>query len=204
MLSDYRKFNARYLFLLPLAFFAASVQVVRAQATFTATKTMDVSGFGGYEYVSPDFRSSPKDNGFVAGANITRYFHFPIAPSLEGRVNYASGPTVNEHTYLVGIRAQGKLGRRYYPYADFLIGPGIIHFNQVFIPNYTSDNSLVKSIGGGLDIDLVSHFQVKIDFQQQFWKIGTERAAFSPTLFTIGVVYRIPFHPRIKQSDYQH
>jgi len=165
---------------------------------------MDISGFGGYERVAPDFRSSPQDNGFVAGINITRYFRIPIAPSLEARANLASGPTVNERTYLVGARAQAQLEQSFYPYADFLIGPGIIHFNQIFIPGYISDKSLVKSIGGGVDIDLVRHFQMKLDFQQQFWKLGTESAPFSPSLFTVGVVYRIPFRPHVKQSDYDH
>jgi len=165
---------------------------------------MDISGFGGYQYVSPDFRSSPHDSGFIAGVNVTRYFHFPVAPSLELRANIATGPAVNESSYLVGARAQANLGRRFYPYADFLIGPGAIHFNQIFIPGYTHDNSLVKSIGGGVDIDLVRHFQVKLDYQQQFWKIGKEIAGFSPSLLSVGVVYRIPFRPHVKQSDYQH
>jgi hypothetical protein len=187
-----------------LGLLLAGAQAARGQATTTASKTMDVSGFGGYEYVSPDFRSSPQLSGFVFGANITRYFHFPIAPSLEGRFNYANGPAYSERTYLGGVRAQGKLGRRFYPYGDFLIGSGTIHFNQIFIPGYTKDTSLTKSIGGGVDIDLVSHFQAKIDYQQQFWKIGTEVANFSPSLFSVSVVYRIPFRTLNTQSDYHH
>jgi hypothetical protein len=165
---------------------------------------MDISAFGGYERVAPDFQSSPSGNGFVAGADITRYFRFPIAPSLEARANLTSGPSVNERSYLVGIRAQSQFGRRFHPYADFLIGLGVIHFNQIFIAGYTSDKSLVKNIGGGLDMDVVRNFQIKFDFQQQYWKLGTESAGFSPTLATIGITYRIPFRPLVKQSDYQH
>lgn len=114
-----------------------------AQATPTATKTADVSVFAGFLSASPDY-GPYRNTGGSLGLNFTRYFHLPVAPSLELRANLADGDTVNERTYLFGLRAQAEVLRRFHPYADLLVGPGNIHFN---FPNggYTGDNSLVYS-----------------------------------------------------------
>ena len=172
-----------------------------AQATSTATKTADLSVFFGFSTVQPDY-GPYRNSGGSLGIDLTRYFHFPVAPALELRANFANGSTVNERSYLVGLRAQADFLTRFHPYGDFLAGPGNIHFN---FPNngYTGDNSIVYSYGGGVDIDLVNNFGAKIDFQGQHWNTG-ENSTFTPSLLLIGVTYRIPFEAHDRQGTIAH
>ena len=96
-----------------------------AQALPTASKTMDISAFGGYIFAKPDF--GPDNNtGGAVGIDFTRYFGWRIAPSLEARGTYSTGDTITLKSLVGGLKFQTKVGRRYYPYADFLAGGGTI------------------------------------------------------------------------------
>lgn len=188
--------------LLPLVFcaiFGLTSTHAYAQASATASRGEDLSVFGGYVNGVPDY-GPYRNNGAAFGLDFTQYIHFPIKPAIEARANILSGKTVNEHTYLFGIRGQGNVFHHYYPYADFLAGPGNIHFN--FNNNgYLGDNSIVYSYGGGVDIDLIGHFQAKIDFQGQHWKTGNA-VTLTPSILLLGITYHIPFRPHIRQSDF--
>ena len=178
-------------------------RTISAQAVLTASKTMDLSAFGGYTRTNPDFGNSTDSNGYSLGVNITRYFRFPVAPSLEARANIADAYYVNEHTFVFGLRAQGEFLRRYHPYADLLVGPGTIHFNFPTVAGYYGDNSIVESVGGGVDIDVTQHFAAKVDYQKQYWTLGVQHGtdeSFSPSLLLVGVSYRIPMHPWVTQD----
>jgi hypothetical protein len=176
-----------------------------AQALPTASRSAAISVFGGYLGDLPDY-GPYRNNGFSAGVDYTRFFHFPIEPSFELRANIADGKTVNERTYLLGGRAAYRFRqpslRRLHPYADFLIGIGDIHFN-FNNGGYLGDNSIVPSFGGGADYEIARHFSAKIDFQAQHWKTGNN-VTYSPSLTIIGVVYTIPFRPHIKQGEISH
>ncbi len=167
---------------------------VSAQGVPTESKGMDLAAFGGYVNIAPDYGSS-RDNGFLLGADLTRYFHWPVAPSLEIRTNLANGPIANEDSYLVGLRAQVDL-HRFHPYADFLIGYGSIHYDIPPSPGYTHDNSVVKSFGAGLDYDVTRNFQARIDFQSQHWTLGPGDT-LTPTALSFGIRYVIPFKPHV-------
>ncbi len=193
-------FRTWALLLLPVL--AISVYSPRTRPAIpAASKTVDFSAFGGFVHDIPDY-GPYGNNGVTFGVDITRYFHFPVQPSLEARVNVATGKTVRENTYLFGIRAQGSVLRRYHPYADLLVGPGTIHFQTPPAPGYTGDNSTVWSYGGGLDVDFLTNFQAKIDFQYQSWNLGTNYT-LSPSLTVIGIGYRIPFRPHNRQSRHR-
>ena len=172
-----------------------------AQATPLAYKTNDLFVFAGYSNTQQDF--VPKRvNGEAFGVDFTRYFRSRIAPSVEARVNVADGPLVNERTYLFGLRAQTDFHERYHIYADFLAGPGQIHYNYAVQGGYVGDNSTVYAPGAGVDIDLVHHFRAKIDFEEQYWNTGhNTNTAFQPTLLTVGVTYPIPFRPFHRQGE---
>ncbi len=164
-----------------------------AQATYTATRNAGVSVFAGVSVVSPDYAKAPLDIGLSLGGDLSGYFHFPIVPSLETRVTLTEGPGVNEYTYLFGGRGQLILiprTPRLHPYADLLVGLGDIRFHPVE-NGYSSDNSRVYSYGGGLDCDLLSNLQAKVDLQKQHWNTG--EIGFTPTAFTLGMVYRFGF-----------
>jgi predicted porin len=178
-------------FVLPLVAIAVSQPRAQAQATAAAYKTADFSAFGGYMHDIPDWGTTG-NNGASFGLNFTRYIRFPVSPSLEVRANIAPGQTVRENSYLVGVRGQATVLRKFHPYADFLIGTGNIHFYQPELTGRLGDNSIVYSIGGGVDYDLVRNFQAKVDFQYQHWNTGTN-ASLTPSLTIIGLAYRFSF-----------
>jgi hypothetical protein len=193
-----------------LLVFALITIPLYSQGIPTESKGMDLAAFGGYLNANPAYVPSPaypndRNSGTFFGADLTRYFHLPVAPSLEVRANFADGAIVDEHSYLGGLRVQGDLFHRYHPYADFLAGYGSIHFNHPTIPGYTHDNSTVYSYGGGLDVDLMRHFQARVDFQGQRWALGTDgpNDKFSPSILSIGLRYVIPFKPHVSQQ-YAH
>jgi hypothetical protein len=89
----------------------------QAQETPTGSKALDVAAFGGYVNVDPNSDNSKRNNGVSFGADFTRYlFHYPVAPSIEVRANYASGARVDERSYLGGIRVQVDAIRHIHPY----------------------------------------------------------------------------------------
>jgi hypothetical protein len=186
--------------LLFLFLLAASSQTrARAQALPTASRSMDFAAFGGYTHSSSDFGAF-NNNGGTVGVDITRYVRWRVAPSLEVRANYTSGPTIIEKSILAGIRLDTNI-RRFHPYVDGLFGGSKIIFAHAPQPGYTYDIGTVYALGGGVDIDLLRNFQAKVDFQNEFMNFGhnglkpaNEDFTLTPPLLTIGVAYRIPFH----------
>lgn len=163
-----------------------------AQRASTAFKTAEISAFGGY--INENAALGPyRDQGFTAGLNYTRFFHFPVAPSLEARANFARGTAVNEKSYLIGLRAEVTTLGRLHPYVDYLAGLGTVHYNTSFYgPDFSlGDRSAVFSYGGGINFDVAPHWQFKADVQRQQWRPDLEK--LYPTPFLIGVTYRIPF-----------
>lgn len=170
---------------------------MHAQAVRTAGKTADITVFGGYQRVHPDY-GPYSSNGGIFGVDFTRYFHLPVVPSLEFRANFNSNIAVQEHTYLFGLRAAVPF-RHFLPYGDFLVGPGTIDFP--YNVGYTHDNSVVYSYGGGIDIPVTRNFALKLDAQGQHWNTGN--LTYTPTLGTVGVTYTIPFRPHFHKRDYR-
>jgi hypothetical protein len=168
-----------------------------AQARGTATRTADLSVFGEYQRLTPDY--GPGTNpGIVLGGDFTYFLRFPVVPSLEARLAYSTGGVVaNEHTFLVGARADLNrfTAKRYHPYAVLLLGPGTITFVHP-TPNYPSDNSIVVSYGGGLDYEITRSVAVKGEFTTQSWNLGTGSSPLTPSALAIGVRYRLPFGRR--------
>jgi hypothetical protein len=162
------------------------------QAVNTASKTTDISVFGGYTNITPDYAHA-RDNGLTFGANATRYFHFPVKPGVEARYTFSNGPTVNENAILFGPRGQFEL-RRFHPYVDFLFGHGTIGYNFPN-PSPATTGAFVTVPGAGVDIDIFRNFQAKADFQFEHWNFGGNYI-LTPAVFTFGVTYRIPFKPR--------
>ena len=178
--------------LLFFALLAAAPGYAYAQASLTASKTEDLSVFGGIEIANPEY--GPDNNaGGAIGVDFTRYFrHLPVQPSLELRANFNNGTYADERSYLFGVRI-GYQYSRFNPYVDFLVGPGDIHYPLNV--GYTGDNSVVYDFGGGLDIDLVRNFSLKLDIQEQRWNTGTY--AFTPAVGIVGVTYHIPFRSQV-------
>jgi opacity protein-like surface antigen len=167
-----------------------------AQGLPTASKEAAISFFGTYSRVSTD-RSSQKDNGFTVGFAYTRYLHWLLTPSLEVRCKIATGGTVSEKTFGGGIRVEHRF-KNFYPYANFFGSYGKITFanpiTSVPGPRYYYDDSTVYSTGAGLDYDITSNWAARVDYQFEHWHTGL-RNTFTPQIFSIGILYRIPFKP---------
>jgi hypothetical protein len=169
---------------------------LEAQGRPTASKEAAISLFGTYSRVSTD-RSSQKDNGFMVGAAYTRYLHWLLTPSLEVRCKIATGGTVSEKTFGGGIRVEHRF-KNFYPYADFFGSYGKITFanpiTSVPGPRFYYDDSTVYSAGAGLDYDITPNWAARVDYQFEHWHTGFKNT-FTPQIFSIGILYRIPFKP---------
>ncbi len=167
-----------------------------AQGLPTASKEAAISFFGTYSRVSTD-RSSQKDNGLTVGFAYTRYFNRFVTPSLEVRCKIANGATVGEKTFGGGIRVEHRF-KNFYPYANFFGSYGKITFinpiTSVPGPRYYYDDSTVYSAGAGLDYDITSNWAARVDYQFEHWHTGLHNT-FTPQIFSIGILYRIPFKP---------
>jgi len=201
-MRSFRTIAACLLFL-PLASFPT-----HAQQLSTESKGAELSAFGGFSYVKPDI-GNHNDTGASVGAAFTRFFpSLPIEPSLELRGTYASGSYANERSVSFGLQVSHRF-RRFHPYGDFLVGAGSIVYAVDPAPYEHSDKGLAFTYGGGLDYDLVHHFRLRLDAQQQHWNLGLNPTlapghstfTLTPVLFTIGVNYIIPFHPHVSYNN---
>ena len=171
---------------------------MRAQDEATAKKSADISAFAGFLEWKPDLYPG-RDLGATVGVDFTKYIrHSPLAPSFEARVNRASGPVIDETSYLIGLKVQGEVAHRFHPYADVLWGRGTIHYNNNTV--YRGDNTGTIDFGAGLDFDINKHWQAKFDWQYQRWEPGSNQL-FHPSGVLFGVVYHMPFRPYVSHKD---
>jgi hypothetical protein len=184
----------------------ADSAVLHAQATAAAQRTGDLSVFGLYTRLTPDY-GPQQNNGVIFGVDYTRNVRWWVQPSVEFRAKIAKGATADEKTFGGGIRAV-KTINKFTPYADFMISQGSINFHLADPPlladgtPYTSDTSIVYSYGGGLDYHITGNFSARGDFQFERWRLDKYVPAIykpidlAPTGWSLGVVYRIPFGRR--------
>lgn len=168
---------------------------------------MHLSVFGVGSYVRPAFQDARDGIGLSAGASLG--FTVPglhhLEPSLEGRYSYArsrSDPglvprSISESVPSVGARVTWHASR-FHPYGDLLIGPGTIRFlGPVLIaPNYTQNNSLVWTYGGGMDYDVTRNCALRVDVQGESWKLSRNDPPFHPLRVGAGVRYQFHFRNR--------
>lgn len=178
---------------------AAAGPPLRAQALVTASKAGDIAVFGGYTRSSPDFGAAIA-HGFTFGADFTFAHRWHIDPGIEARFDHTSTGILTEHAFLFGPRANLDYGR-FHPYADVMFGAGGVGYNPppVFSPKDHADGGIDLAFGGGVDVDLVHHFALKVDYQAQRLNLGVNQAfkpdgsnyTLTPQNVTIGVVYHI-------------
>ncbi len=189
-----------------LALFALASVGAHAQSMPGASKTAEISAFGGFAYSSPDYGQN-RNKGFTVGADYTRFFGWRLAPSLEIRANRTTGDFMTQETFEGGLKAQTDF-HRFHPYGTVLVGVAKIIFDVPVSPVYKEDRTVGYSLGGGVDIDLVRSFQAKVDYQAEFWNFGSNGTqpnngdfSLAPKVLTVGVVYRLPLHPHKRQRD---
>jgi hypothetical protein len=197
-------FPARILNAAMLVALFVAPRLVHGQAVPAAQRTGDISAFVLYTRLTPDYGPT-NNNGVTLGVDYTRYTRWWANPSIEFRAKIANGSTVNEKAFGGGIRFEKRIHDKFHPYADFLISAGSINYNFVPPPTlingqpYTSDSTITYSYGGGLDYDITRSFAFRGDFQFEKWYLDRNPATaahLTPTGWSLGVVYRIPFRPR--------
>jgi hypothetical protein len=174
-----------------LGILLAGTQFAPAQALNTANRRAEIVPFAQTTLVTPDWGST-KNLGYTVGVDYTRFIRSIVQPSLEFRMTRANGTTVDERTYLGGLKLQATI-HRVHPYATFLGGNGDIFFVHPE-SSYLSDNSFVLSLGGGADLDVTSQLSVRLDFTDQQWNLDPQ--TLTPVTLGIGFAYRLPFSVR--------
>jgi hypothetical protein len=168
-----------------------------AQAAPAAERNGELSASFAYSLVSPKWNGiSETNNGLTVGLDYAHYVRrLPVLPSLTLRGKFAPGNTVGERTVGGGLRAERPFGS-FRVYGDFLVSSGVITFTHPVIDVrgklYATDDSIVYSAGGGVDVDLTKTWALRADYQHEWWSIGINQN-FAPNAMSLGVVYRLPF-----------
>ena len=116
----------------------------------------------------PTNASKGWNNGFSAGADFRLGRLSFGQPALGIRFTYTDGNYGSQRTFEFGPEMH-YIYRRFRPYGDFLIGPGNITYKTG-----QTDNSIVSEFGGGVDYHKNRKLKFRlVDFQYQFWDLGT-------------------------------
>ncbi len=178
------------------------VPTLAGQASPTATRTLQISAFGGLSGTDTGLFSG-RNLGITAGVDLGfRPFH-TFYPSLEVRGTYpvSKGNVDSERNILSGIKISKRYGR-FHPYGDFLVGRGQINYGNggYAAPDFQSYYVYVQSVsnvfspGAGLDLQLDRQFSVKVDGQfQRYSSPVTDSGHLYSKSLTVGIVYRFAF-----------
>jgi hypothetical protein len=193
---------------LTLAGFLCSL--ASAQAT-TAKRRLQLSGFAlvdeTYTGLNADQTTTfegGRNVAFTAGGDLGFFSpgRYSLAAEVRGSYPMASGNIVTEKSILGGVRfsrepaGEGFAGV-FRPYVDVLFGRGQMDYQNggYITPGllFYQSNSNILQGGGGIELDLLRQFSLKIDLQAQHWKTPVLEPN-STTLWSkqggVGVTYR--------------
>lgn len=152
-----------------------------AQATTaTASRAADLQFGGGFVMAAPDY--GPR----IAGYKLYGTYDFRSHYGVEAQFNQVSshtGDQVYERTYEIGVRYVRHYGN-FNPYARLMYGRGVFNF-PLDIANLAYNMGV---IGGGVDYNLRTHINVRVDYEYQQW-IGFPPNGLAPQLGSVGVAY---------------
>jgi hypothetical protein len=168
--------------------------VLRGQSLPVRTRSAELSAFGMYTTLIPDYGVQP-NVGYTVGGDFTKIFKF-TALSLEFRFKDAFGPVVREQTIGFGPRLEYRWTRLHL-YGDFSAGAGNIYFadKNARASNGTGANgSVVYTYGGGADLDLTGQWAAQFDYQSEHWDLEEKpKTLLFPNAFSVGMVYHLRF-----------
>lgn len=185
---------------------AASLIAVtaHAQATSTASRTLELSAFGGLTGTYTGL-SGGRNLGVTAGVDIGIRSYFGFRPYLEGRGTYPmhDGQIDAQKTALGGIRFERTLRPHLNVYGDILIGRGEIDYQDGGYPSptenvlYLRSTSTIFSPGVGLEYKLTNQLSILADAQLQHWDTpATTSGSLWAKPLTIGARYWFNFNRR--------
>ena len=178
----------------------AGAPQVRAQATSAASKTFQISAFGGLTGTYTGLNGG-KNLGITAGVDLGFRSYFGLTPSAEFRGTFAvdKGTVDSQKNALGGLRVEKSYGHLH-PYADILYGRGQINYGANGYPSPVGDfsyadttsNVLSPGVGGALYLD--RHLAVFADVQFQHYDTPvTPSGSLWAKALTAGVIYRFNF-----------
>jgi hypothetical protein len=195
----------RKLALLTLLLLAAiSYKKASAQARQAATRGNEFDGFATFTGVDNNYAPPLANYGVSAGVDYTHFvtrFRGLLTPSFQLRGTYTPGGSVGLKSVEGGFKLASTY-HRFHPYGDILLGNGVITYPKPAIPNPAGkyrDSSFLYIVGAGVTYDLkFSHLSLMADFQHQYYDLGkaspnTPPIRFYPKVYSIGIVYHIPF-----------
>jgi opacity protein-like surface antigen len=163
------------------------------QAAYTATQTVpQFTVFAGGSYIQPQpdyYKNNQKAYLFGADYNFS-YHRFYVNPSVEVRALISPvDEEVGERVYSGGLKLSHTYRRRFSPYGDLLIGTGTIEYSPArYGAGTPSDNSVVYTYGGGVDVNIWHNLGLKADYQGSRWHTGAN-STFHPRSLNLGVIY---------------
>lgn len=168
-----------------LAFVLGSGSRLPAQAIPAATQTGSYQIGGGYSFASSDYgKVSIGGISIYAGVDLNRFVGIEVDAH---KVSLKTPTDIGEDSYLIGPRF-GYVYRRFHPYAKVMFGVGVFQ-RQPDVTPHTSASYGVLAAGGGLDIRVSHHVNVRaIDYEAQSWP-GFEPNGLTPHVITFGAAY---------------
>ncbi|HKO19182.1 MAG TPA: outer membrane beta-barrel protein [Acidobacteriaceae bacterium] len=183
--------SSAYSRLFAITLLAGTSMAARAQAIPTVQRGAEFAPFVQTTIVNPDWAQT-RNIGFTAGFDYTRFIPSIVQPSLEFRATRATGHTVNESTYLGGIKLLTTI-HNIHPYAVVLAGKGIISFNY-YNDGIKGDDSAVYAYGGGAEFYVRPAWKLRAEYTQQHWNLDPN--TLTPSALGFGVAYSVPFRNR--------
>jgi hypothetical protein len=172
------------------------------QAAPGATRALDLQAGGTFTFAFPDY--SPQD---AMGFGV--FAAFDLTPHWGGELDYHrisidQHTPAKESTFEYGARYHRTYGR-YNPFIRGGAGRGTFDFAPSFQQLGTSASYNLLSAGGGVDIQLSSRFNARVDADYQHWFTGGAKGAeiidgtategvflphgLTPILYEVGLAY---------------
>ncbi len=162
--------------------------LLRAQAhAATASRQADLQVGGGFSYAKHDYEFTPAGDG-TRISGLMLYATLDVRPHLGVEFTFHQMSTHKddheyERTYEVGPRYVLHYNR-FNPYIRVAYGRGVFNFPR-------DEANLAYNLaagGGGVDINVQKHVNVRVDYEYQRW-FGFPLHDLQPQLATVGVAY---------------
>ena len=154
---------------------------LHAQATATATRSVDLQVGGGFVTADSDYADNRYKGGFVfVDLDVTQHFgaEFEIH-----QVYSPYGDDVHERSYEIGPRYSRTYGR-FVPYVKVMYGRGVFNFQD----NVANLAYNMFAGGIGTDYKVTHHINARAEYEYQHWS-SFQDSSLSPSLISLGAAY---------------
>lgn len=162
------------------------VPASRGQAVYSAIRTGVLQvGVAGSSF-SLDYGEG-REQGVMVYADFDLKYHLGIE-ALYRNASIITPHDIGENHLFIGPRIRFTRGR-FTPYAKLLAGRATLVFQQGYNTANSSQGYLAYALGGGLDISVSRHINVRaIDYEYQEWP-GFKPHGLTPTGISVGAAY---------------